>query len=169
MGATFWEQHGEFVRRNPRGARHGREAHTPDSFFSSLVAAGGGYWLWKPFLIAQTLREMPYGAVLAYVDLGCIVNARGRERFLEYVELVRSTPPHVLSTVPADPTSTDSLYCKPDVLAHFGLSVDGEVATARQRKATFMLVHGTTLHPAEKCFGMQCHGRRCASSVQARS
>jgi hypothetical protein len=120
LDASFWEAHGEFVRANPRG---------------------GGYWLWKPFLIAQTLRQMPAGAVLAYVDLGCIINSGGRARFLEYVETVRSTPPHVLSAVlPDDSACTDAAYCKPDVLAHFGLPLDGEVATARQRKATFMLV-----------------------------
>lgn len=32
---------------------------------------GGGYWLWKPFIIAETLAAMEDGDVLMYADAGC--------------------------------------------------------------------------------------------------
>jgi hypothetical protein len=31
---------------------------------------GAGYWLWKPYLILKTLREIPEGSVLIYADVG---------------------------------------------------------------------------------------------------
>jgi hypothetical protein len=31
---------------------------------------GAGYWLWKPYLILKTLKEIPEGAVLIYSDTG---------------------------------------------------------------------------------------------------
>jgi uncharacterized protein YndB with AHSA1/START domain len=31
---------------------------------------GGGYWLWKPFIITQTLHEMAPGDLLVYADAG---------------------------------------------------------------------------------------------------
>jgi hypothetical protein len=34
---------------------------------------GAGYWLWKPYLILKTLRQMPEGAVLVYLDSGAII------------------------------------------------------------------------------------------------
>ena len=32
---------------------------------------GGGYWLWKPYVIWEALREMADGDVLMYADAGC--------------------------------------------------------------------------------------------------
>jgi hypothetical protein len=34
------------------------------------VPRGGGYWLWKPFLIAQELARLPAGDFLVYTDCG---------------------------------------------------------------------------------------------------
>jgi hypothetical protein len=31
---------------------------------------GGGYWLWKPYLIFKTLKEVEYGDIVIYVDSG---------------------------------------------------------------------------------------------------
>lgn len=46
----------EFVRRN---------------YATLSQPRGGGYWLWKPFVIAQTLADMQDGDVLMYADAGC--------------------------------------------------------------------------------------------------
>lgn len=32
---------------------------------------GGGYWLWKPYIIWETLKSMSDGDVLMYADAGC--------------------------------------------------------------------------------------------------
>lgn len=34
---------------------------------------GAGFWLWKPYLILKTLKELPDGAVLVYTDSGLIL------------------------------------------------------------------------------------------------
>lgn len=31
---------------------------------------GGGYWLWKPYIIQETLKKMEYNDVLLYIDAG---------------------------------------------------------------------------------------------------
>src|ERR1700680_476355 len=31
---------------------------------------GGGYWLWKPFIIEELLKEIPAGDVIVYLDAG---------------------------------------------------------------------------------------------------
>ncbi len=33
-------------------------------------ARGAGYWLWKPFIILETLSKLPPGAALVYSDAG---------------------------------------------------------------------------------------------------
>ena len=31
---------------------------------------GGGYWLWKPYVICETLKKIEYGDYLFYIDSG---------------------------------------------------------------------------------------------------
>lgn len=45
---------------------------------------GFGYWVWKPWIILDTLSKMDEGDVLLYVDMGCHLNSRGKERLLAY-------------------------------------------------------------------------------------
>ena len=65
----FWEKHGEFIEQNPRG---------------------GGYWVWKPYLIQKKLNELKDGEYLLYCDAGCEINPNGRQRFLEYVSMLET-------------------------------------------------------------------------------
>ncbi len=64
-------------------ARHGIEARRPwgrealvrtglYGLFASVLdrPRGGGYWLWKPFIIKETLRDMAEGDLLVYSDAG---------------------------------------------------------------------------------------------------
>ena len=64
--ADFWERHGAFIRAHRRGY---------------------GYWLWKPFLIMQTLERMDAGDILFYADAGLELNVYGRERMQYYLDL----------------------------------------------------------------------------------
>jgi len=48
----FWSNHKDFIENNKRGY---------------------GYWIWKPYLILNTLMRMPLNSVLIYVDGGCEV------------------------------------------------------------------------------------------------
>lgn len=49
---------------------------------------GGGYWLWKPYIIYRTLQKCVYGDVVYYVDAGCRLNGGSKEWNL-YSELIR--------------------------------------------------------------------------------
>jgi hypothetical protein len=47
---------------------------------------GFGYWCWKPFIILQTLKNMPALDMLFWCDAGCHVRPQGRDRMSEYIE-----------------------------------------------------------------------------------
>ena len=72
-GADFERQWGRWVRSHRRGF---------------------GYWLWKPWVIKQTLAEMDEGDVLVYLDAGFVINRTPAsvKRFDEYVEMVQNDP-----------------------------------------------------------------------------
>jgi hypothetical protein len=53
---------------------------------------GFGYWLWKPLIIEQKLREIPNGDLLIYLDAGCELNLLSeapRRRMDEYFLLAK--------------------------------------------------------------------------------
>lgn len=49
---------------------------------------GGGYWLWKPYIIYRTLQGCAYGDVVYYVDAGCRLNGESKE-WDRYCELLK--------------------------------------------------------------------------------
>ena len=69
---AFWEKNREFIRLNPRG---------------------GGYYIWKSFLIQQVLSNMRDGEILVYVDAGCVLDVSRLTRFDEYIELLHNRQP----------------------------------------------------------------------------
>lgn len=40
---------------------------------------GGGYWVWKPYIIMDTLSKCDIGDIVYYVDSGCTINAKSKE------------------------------------------------------------------------------------------
>jgi len=49
---------------------------------------GGGYWLWKPYIIHKTLQDCALGDVVYYVDAGCRLNDESEE-WAQYRELMK--------------------------------------------------------------------------------
>lgn len=46
---------------------------------------GGGYWIWKPYIIKKALDQIAQDDVLIYCDAGCMINANGRLRYEQYL------------------------------------------------------------------------------------
>ena len=63
LDASFIEKHQEFLKNNKRGY---------------------GYWLWKPQVLLQTLRDCKDGDTILYADAGCRINKEGLNRLNEY-------------------------------------------------------------------------------------
>lgn len=49
---------------------------------------GGGYWIWKPYIIYTTLEKMNDDEFLCYSDAGSRFNISGLERFNEYIQMI---------------------------------------------------------------------------------
>ena len=65
----FMRKHSMFMQNNPRGY---------------------GFWIWKPQIVLQKLREINDGDVLVYADSGCNLNYHGKDRMNEYIEYAKS-------------------------------------------------------------------------------
>lgn len=64
---SFWEKHGNFIENNSRGY---------------------GYWIWKSFLIKKELDHLNENDILIFCDAGCQINKHGKQRLLEYIDLL---------------------------------------------------------------------------------
>jgi len=64
----FWDRHGTFIENN---------------------AKGGGYWLWKPYLIHKTIEKLQDGDLLLYLDCGCEIIIEEKEFMFENINNVK--------------------------------------------------------------------------------
>ena len=49
---------------------------------------GYGYWIWKPYLISKVFKEINYGDIVNYIDIGCHIVKENGKRFFEYIDLI---------------------------------------------------------------------------------
>jgi hypothetical protein len=52
---------------------------------------GGGYWIWKPYIIKKHLEKIKENDILIYLDSGCSINPSGINRFKEYIEMLNNS------------------------------------------------------------------------------
>lgn len=124
-------------------------AYTPEMLpepFRGYTAAyrrGGGYWLWKPYVIYDALERAGEGDVVVYADAGCTVN-RHRD-WTRYFDILRRKDYIFFLTC-----TWTAEYCKREVLDFFRSDAGGRPvarltgnqawALGNQVQATFMLV-----------------------------
>jgi len=52
---------------------------------------GGGYWIWKPYIINKHMKKINDDDILIYLDAGCYINPKGFDRFKEYIEILKNS------------------------------------------------------------------------------
>jgi len=99
---------------------------------------GYGYFVWKPQVILQALRISEMGDVLLYVDSGSHLVSTGRDRFLEYVEIVKKSKSGILAF---ELTFPEKQWTKNDLMVHLGVSDNPEIRDTPQVQAGAIFVH----------------------------
>lgn len=79
---------------------------------------GFGYWVWKPRIILDTLAKMNDGDVLLYVDMGCHLNSRGKEKLFSYWQEVKQNESGLL-VAELEAIRKECFWTKGDVLDYF--------------------------------------------------
>lgn len=104
-----------------------------------LSPKGGGYWIWKPFVVFKTLQEMNDGDVLLYADAGCklINTSNAALKINEYETKVCDSESGVLGF--RNPC-IESMWTKGDAFSYFNLEKKSEVYSSRQFTANRFLI-----------------------------
>lgn len=110
----FWSKHKDFINSNSRGY---------------------GYWIWKPFIIKKTLEKMNDNDILLFLDCGCELNYLAKNKFLEYLELVKTKK--IMGT---KPSSSDYDYTKMDLIKFMNMEKNIEELKKKQMQSGVVLM-----------------------------
>jgi len=59
----------------------------------NMSERGGGYWIWKPYIISKMLDQINDNDILVYIDAGCHINItpESKQRFNEYIHMINNS------------------------------------------------------------------------------
>ena len=96
---------------------------------------GGGYWLWKPYIIMKTLEMMNPDDILLYADAGCTLQTAGVPRLKEYAKMISpDTSKSVLVMRLRDQVAKK--WITTEIFDHFNIKMDDPIAISNQVLAT---------------------------------
>jgi hypothetical protein len=95
---------------------------------------GAGYWIWKSYIIKKKLDEINDNDILIYLDVGCSINPKGKDRFNEYVEMLNNNDEGIISFQMSH--LSEKKWTTKEIFTYFGLEPGGEIANRGQVQAT---------------------------------
>jgi len=90
------------------------------------LSRGGGYWLWKPYIIRETLKRIEPGSILFYIDS----SYRFLATFDELTQYVDKNDVMIWKNKPNEPVYPMKEWCKKDVLDMYKTPGDMEICWA---------------------------------------
>lgn len=111
------------------------------SRFDSILqphVRGFGYWVWKPQIILQALRDMCPGDFLVYLDSGSHLNRRGRAKLIEYFKIAQFSETGILCF---QTKFLEESYSKRDLVSYFGVEGQPIILETGQVQAGALIVH----------------------------
>jgi hypothetical protein len=101
------------------------------------VRRGGGYWLWRPFILYEKLKQINDGEFLLFLDAGCKLNPLGKKRFHEYINMLHTSEYGILSFQMSGNKGPGTLakekeWTTKEIFDYFNVSLDSEIANSGQ-------------------------------------
>jgi len=143
------------------------KVYTPEDLSDDFKAAvgdvlneprGGGYWTWKPYIIADMLSKLKTDDILVYADAGCTLQPAGVPRLKEYAEMISpKTRKSVLAMRLVDGTLygpdgfLQKKWASTPIFEYFHQPMDGEIAKSSQILAGVIICRKCP--ESEKVFG----------------
>lgn len=99
---------------------------------------GGGYWIWKPYIILERLKEINDNDFLLYIDAGCTININGKKRFSEYINLLNNTNKNMLRFQMTE--NIEKEWTIQEIFDLFNINLDNQIANSGQLMATIIIM-----------------------------
>jgi hypothetical protein len=99
---------------------------------------GGGYWIWKAYILKETLGGIEEGDLLVYADAGCHINIHGKPRFQEYIDLLDTNDTGIISF--EMPGLKEEYYTTESVFEYFSIGKDDLLRKSGQFVANTLIM-----------------------------
>lgn len=99
---------------------------------------GYGYWIWKPFLMFETLKRMPADSFLVCADAGYEISPHGGARFQQYLEMAAE-----FNLLGFHIGERISKWTKGDLLDHFGFDARHPMLEENQYQSGLLFIKKT--------------------------
>jgi hypothetical protein len=119
LASPFREQHNNFMHSQRRGF---------------------GSWIWKPHVIEMALETASPADVVIYLDAEFILNTRGRNRFIGYIDITLDSPGKMLSY---QNIHTKHRWTKADLAKRLGVLEKPRILSTSQLSSGFILLGKT--------------------------
>jgi hypothetical protein len=91
---------------------------------------GGGYWIWRYHLIQKLFKKMQQNEILVYIDAGCHINPKGKERFYHYIEMLKNSEYGMLSFQMHN--QLEKTWTVKEIFDYFGIERESEIGNQGQ-------------------------------------
>ena len=128
----FWNKHSKFITNNKKGY---------------------GYWLWKPYIINKTIKNMEDGDILMYLDCGTEIEIEEKDWLKYCIEKVKTDKIIGTTAYPC----LEKGWNKMDLIVKLNMNDDKYLNTVqRQGGANIYLVCDDTRHLINEWYSIAC-------------
>ena len=107
--------------------------------FIQSNSRGFGYWIWKPFIIFESLKRIEFGEYIVMADAGYEISKAGHGRFQQYMELASA-----FDFLGFEITNERiAKWTKGDLLKHMGIAYNSPLLQANQIQGGLMIIKKT--------------------------
>jgi hypothetical protein len=104
---------------------------------------GGGYYIWKPYIINKHLEKMQDNDFLIFLDAGCSINPKGINRFNEYIDMLNKSDEGCISFYMC-PDNPDFIMEKrwtiKEIFEYFNIDINSDLVKSRQSYAGVIIL-----------------------------
>jgi len=101
-----------------------------------VAKRGGGYWIWKPYIINRTLYEIKERDVLVYADAGSSAYASGVPLLMEYIDNIDTSNYGILSF---QMSHIERTWTTRQLFENFNLTTTSSHALSGQYHSTYIV------------------------------
>jgi len=95
-----------------------------------LMNRGGGYWIWRPYIIQDTLDKIEENDFVIYLDAGCTLNTAGKKRFYEYLNSLNASNYGILSFQMS--SHSENVWTTKEIFDYFHLEIGSNIGNSGQ-------------------------------------